>query len=128
MKNTRFYICETCGNVIGFIDGNPERLSCCGKPMQLLVANAVDASKEKHLPYLIDEGDEVIVKIGEVEHPMEEEHYISWVAQVSENETTRIRLHPGEKPEVKFKKAKNAKNATIYAYCNKHGLWGLEIK
>ena len=42
MKNTRFYICETCGNVIGFIDGNPERLSCCGKPMQLLVANAVD--------------------------------------------------------------------------------------
>ena len=125
MKNTRFYICETCGNVIGFIDGNPERLSCCGKPMQLLVPNAVDASKEKHLPYLIDEGDEVIVKIGEVEHPMEEEHYISWVAQVSENETTRIRLHPGEKPEVKLKKAKNA---TIYAYCNKHGLWGLEIK
>ncbi len=125
MKNTRFYICETCGNVIGFIDGNPERLSCCGKPMQLLVANAVDASKEKHLPYLIDEGDEVIVKIGEVEHPMEKEHYISWVAQVSENETTRIRLHPGEKPEVKFKKTKNA---TIYAYCNKHGLWGLEIK
>ena len=125
MKNTRFYICETCGNVIGFIDGNPERLSCCGKPMQLLVANAVDASKEKHLPYLIDEGDEVIVKIGAVEHPMEKEHYISWVAQVSENETTRIRLHPGEKPEVKFKKAKNA---TIYAYCNKHGLWGLEIK
>lgn len=125
MKNTRFYICETCGNVIGFIDGNPDRITCCGKPMQLIIPNSVDASKEKHLPYLIDNGEDLIVRVGEVEHPMEEEHYISWIAQVTENETTRIRLKPNEKPEVKFK---NIKGATIYAYCNKHGLWAIENK
>ena len=125
MKNTRFYICETCGNVIGFIDGNPDRITCCGKQMKLIIPNSVDAQKEKHLPYLIDNGDDLIVRVGEVEHPMEEEHYISWIAQVTENETTRIRLRPNEKPEVKLK---NIKGATIYAYCNKHGLWAIENK
>ena len=125
MKNTRFYICETCGNVIGLIDGNSDRIACCGKPMQLIIPNTVDASKEKHLPYLINDGEDLIVKIGEIEHPMEEEHYISWVAQVTESETTRIRLKPNEKPEVRFK---NIKGAIIYAYCNKHGLWKTTIE
>ena len=37
----------------------------------------------------------------------------------------RIRLRPNEKPEVKLK---NIKGATIYAYCNKHGLWAIENK
>ena len=125
MRNTRFYMCETCGNVIGFIDGNPDSVTCCGKAMRLIIPNRVDALKEKHLPCLIDNGDDLIVRIGEIEHPMEEEHYISWIAQVTENETTRIRLRPNEKPEVKFK---NIKGATIYAYCNKHGLWAIENK
>ena len=117
-ENVKFYMCKTCGNVIGLINGNAEHLTCCGNNMEALVANSTDAAQEKHVPVFEKENDQIVVKVGSVEHPMEEEHYIMWVAQVSENETTRIRLKPGQSTEVRFK---YIPNSTIYAYCNKHG-------
>ena len=32
------------------------------------------------------DNNEIIVKVGEVIHPMEEDHYITWVSLVSDNE------------------------------------------
>ena len=55
---------------------------------------------------------------------MEEDHYIQWIALVSERQTTRIRLLPEEPSEVKFD---YIPNSVIYAYCNKHGLWKKEV-
>lgn len=124
-KNTVFYKCEICGNIIGLIDGDINHIKCCGKDMELLVANSQDAATEKHVPVYEKDGDEIIVKVGEVEHPMAEDHYIMWIAQVSENQTTRVRLHPNQKPEARFK---YIPNSTIYAYCNKHGLWKTEVE
>ena len=69
--------------------------------------------------------DEIVVKVGEVEHPMEKEHYIMWIAQVSENRTTRVRLYPEQATETRFP---YIPGATLYAYCNKHGLWKTTIK
>ena len=66
-----------------------------------------------------------MVKVGAVEHPMEKEHYIMWIAQVTENKTTRVRLYPEQATETRFP---YIKGATLYAYCNKHGLWKTEIK
>ena len=100
-------------------------MRCCGKEMELLVANSQDAATEKHVPVYEKDGDEIIVRVGEVEHPMVEDHYIMWIAQVSDNQTTRIRLHPNQKPEVRFK---YIPESTIYAYCNKHGLWKTEVE
>ena len=120
MQNTRFYVCPICGNVIGLIDGDINHISCCGKPMQLLEANTVDASYEKHVPVYEKVEDEIVVRVGEVEHPMEKEHFIMWIAQVTDNQTTRIRLYPEQETTVRFK---YIPGATIYAYCNKHGLW-----
>ena len=122
-KNTVFYKCPICGNIIGLIDGDINHMRCCGKEMELLVANSQDAATEKHVPVYEKDGDEIIVRVGEVEHPMVEDHYIMWIAQVSDNQTTRIRLHPNQKPEVRFK---YIPESTIYAYCNKHGLWKTE--
>ena len=119
-RNTVFYKCPICGNIIGLIDGDIKHMRCCGKEMELLVANSQDAATEKHVPVYEKDGDEIIVRVGEVEHPMVEDHYIMWIAQVSDNKTTRIRLHPNQKPEVRFK---YIPESTIYAYCNKHGLW-----
>ena len=56
---------------------------------------------------------------------MEKDHYIMWVAQVSDNQTTRVRLYPEQGIAVRFK---YIPGATIYAYCNKHGLWKAEVK
>lgn len=124
-ENVRFYKCPICGNVIGFIHGKEENMRCCGEKMELMKANSTDASQEKHVPVYKKTGNEIIVNVGEAEHPMEKEHYIMWIAQVTENETTRIKLLPEQSTTVKFK---YIPNAIIYAYCNKHGLWKTEVK
>jgi len=55
---------------------------------------------------------------------MEKDHYIMWVAQVSDNRTTRVRLFPEQGTEVRFK---YIPKSIVYAYCNKHGLWKTEV-
>ena len=119
-ENVKFYRCPICGNVIGLIDGNMEHITCCGKPMELMIANTTDASQEKHVPVYEKVEDEIVVKVGSVEHPMEKAHYIMWIAQVTENKTTRVRLYPEQATETRFP---YIPNSTIYAYCNLHGLW-----
>lgn len=99
---------------------------CCGKAMEELVPNTVDASAEKHVPVVEVVGNKVEVKIGEVEHPMVEEHYIEWIALETEQGMQLKNLNPGDKPSVIFRL--NGEKATAaYAYCNLHGLWTTEI-
>ncbi|MFR3451515.1 MAG: desulfoferrodoxin family protein [Collinsella sp.] len=47
-----------------------------------VAANSVDAAVEKHVPVveLQREGHVLNVTVGEVEHPMEDAHYIEWIA------------------------------------------------
>lgn len=124
-KNTVFYRCPICGNIIGLIQGDINHMRCCGKEMELMEANSADAATEKHVPVYKRVEDEIAVKVGEVEHPMEKDHYIMWIAQVSDNQTTRIRLYPEQSTEVRFK---YIPGSILYAYCNKHGLWKAEVK
>ena len=119
-KNVRFYHCPICKTTIGLIHGDMEHMTCCGKKLEELVPNTVDASIEKHTPVYEKVDNKILVKVGEVEHPMDEDHYIMWVAQVTDNTTTRVRLLPGEKIEIEFP---YIPGALLYAYCNKHGLW-----
>ena len=124
-ENVKFYKCPICGNVIGLIDGNAEHLRCCGQEMELLVANTQDASQEKHVPVYEHVDGEIVVKVGAVDHPMTKEHYIMWIAQVTEDRVTRVNLKPGDDVIVKFP---YISNSVIYAYCNLHGLWKKEVK
>ena len=123
-KNTRFYKCNICGNVVGLIDGDINHMTCCGQKLENLTANTVDASVEKHTPVVEVKGENIVVKVGSVEHPMTEEHYIMWVAVMTDNETTRVRLNPHDTPEVILP---YKKGSTVYAYCNLHGLWATEV-
>ena len=125
-ENTKFYVCRICGKVIGLINDTGIPTICCGEKMEQLKTNTADASVEKHVPvYEIDkEEGEIIVKVGSIEHPMEKDHYIMWIAQVTDNVTTRIQLFPEQETTVRMK---YIKGATIYAYCNKHGLWKKQV-
>jgi superoxide reductase len=98
-------------------------LVCCGQEMELLVANTVDASKEKHVPVVTKEGGKVTVKVGSVEHPMVEEHYIQWIYLCTKNGGQRKSLKPGEKPEATFYVGEDEDVCEVYEYCNLHGLW-----
>ena len=124
-EKIRFYKCPICGNIIELIEGDNSHIVCCGKQMEELKANTVDAAVEKHIPVYEKIEDEIVVRVGELEHPMEKDHYIMWIAQVSDNQTTRIRLYPEQSTEVRFK---YIPESILYAYCNKHGLWKSEVK
>jgi len=68
-----------CGNIIGVIHNAGVPMMCCGEKMQELIPGTVDAAVEKHVPVVSVDGNIVTVKVGEVEHPMVEEHFIQWV-------------------------------------------------
>ena len=126
MKNVKFYICPQCGNIIEMIHDAGVNPFCCGQKMDELVPGAVEASHEKYIPAVDVDGGILAVKVGSVEHPMAEEHWIEWVELVSDKGIQRKYLNPGEAPKVKFL-LNGEKPLAVYAYCNLHGLWKVEL-
>lgn len=117
--------CTKCGAMVKVIEdcncGNCG-IKCCGEEMVKLVPNSVDAAVEKHVPTYEKVEDEIFVKVN---HVMEKEHFIEWIALVADNKEKMIKLYPEQNAEVRFK---YIPGSTIYAYCNKHGLWKTEVK
>lgn len=89
--------------------------------------NTVDAATEKHVPAVTIERDGHIVhvQVGEVAHPMEEKHYIEWIALEADGRLEVHYLKPGQTPATFF--AGGVKSGKVYAYCNLHGLWAKEF-
>lgn len=117
----QIYKCEVCGNIIEVVHPSGGTLVCCNQPMKLMEENTTEAALEKHIPVIEKVDGGVVVKIGSVEHPMIETHYIEWIEVVTANKVYRKYLKPGEKPEAYFK----LKEEVLFAreYCNLHGLW-----
>lgn len=119
----RFYRCEVCGQIVAVIgtDGNP--LMCCMRDMQLLEAGTVDASAERHVPVFKRHGHKVIVKVGEVLHPMTKEHHIEWICLVTDKGIQWKYLASCDEAIATFRIQNNEHVAAVYAYCNLHKLW-----
>lgn len=115
------YKCAECGNVVEVLVSGGGQLVCCGKPMEKLEGNTVDASKEKHVPVIEKTANGYKVKVGSVEHPMEEKHYIMWISLIADGREYFKHLKPGDKPEAEF--CIEAKSVSAREYCNLHGLW-----
>lgn len=126
MCEIRFFKCMHCGNIIGVIHNAGVPMMCCGEKMTELIPGTTDAAVEKHVPVVSTEGNIVTVKVGEVEHPMLEEHFIQWVYLQTDRGGQRKCLKPGEKPEVKFALC-DEKPVAVFEYCNLHGLWKADI-
>ena len=126
MKNTKFYICPHCGNIVEMVNDAGPKPFCCGQKMNELVPGSVDASKEKHVPEVKVEENIVEVNVGSVDHPMVDVHWIEWVQLITDKGSYRKQLNPGEAPNVKFL-LKDEKPLAVYAYCNLHGLWKKEL-
>ncbi|MBQ2834680.1 MAG: desulfoferrodoxin [Clostridia bacterium] len=122
----KFYICRRCGNLIGKITDSGVPVVCCGQKMEALVPNTVEASSEKHLPFVTVKDGAINVNVGSVNHPMAPEHYIEWVYLQTETGGQRKAFKPGDEPNVTF--CLNGEKAiAVYAYCNLHGLWMTEL-
>ena len=118
---TKFFKCETCGNVaVKFVDSKVP-LVCCGKPMTELVPNTVDAAHEKHVPVVTRLDDcRIKVEVGSVHHPMTPEHYIAFIYVETDHGGIRVDLK--DTPEAVIHIGKEHIRA-VYEYCNLHGLW-----
>jgi len=123
----KFYKCETCGNIITKLNDSGVPVVCCGKPMTELVPGAVDASQEKHVPAVTVSGNKVTVQVGEVEHPMLDEHYIQFIVLETKTGFQKKTLKPGDKPVAEFVLADGDSAVAAYEYCNLHGLWVKEL-
>lgn len=120
-EKLQIYKCGVCGNMVEVVHVGGGELVCCGKPMELLVENTTDASREKHVPVIEKISNGYKIKIGSVPHPMEEKHYIEWIELIADGAALRQFLKPGDKPEAEF--CVQAQKVTAREYCNLHGLW-----
>lgn len=100
------------------------KIVCCGQPMQLLEEKTGDLGHEKHIPVIQETGNGVKVKVGEVAHPMEENHCIEWIEVIVNDKVYRKVLKPDEKPEAEFNiEIENIDQVSAREYCSIHGLW-----
>jgi transcriptional regulator with XRE-family HTH domain len=112
MARGKFYVCPVCGNVI--IATGETVVSCCGITLPPLEAEPAD---EEHAISKEIAEDEYFVSI---DHPMTKEHYISFLAAVSDFGVQLVKLYPEGSAEARFK---IDRVKTLYAYCNRHGLF-----
>ena len=119
----KIFICEKCGNMVELLQKGTCPVRCCGEPLKELIPNTTDAANEKHVPVVTVNGNEITVKVGEVEHPMVEKHYINFIAVETTKGVMRKNLAPGEEPIAKFVLADGEEYVAAYEYCNLHGLW-----
>lgn len=120
-EKLQIYKCEKCGNIVEVLHEGGGELVCCGQPMNKLTENTTDAALEKHVPVIEKTEGGFKIKIGSVEHPMIEEHYIEWIEIVVDGKAYRQFLKPGDAPEAEF--CIEADNITAREHCNIHGLW-----
>lgn len=110
MLRCKLYVCPVCGNVISSI--GEAVVSCCG--ITLPPSEPEPADTEHNIRAEIVE-DEYCVTL---DHPMTKQHYISFIAAVSDNGIQLVKLYPEGNAQAYFKINRVKK---LYAFCNRHG-------
>ncbi len=118
---TQVYKCTVCGNEVEVIGAGGGTLVCCKQSMELLAENTTDAAQEKHVPVIEQVEGGIKVKVGEVAHPMGDDHWIQWIEASVGGQTYRQSLAAGDPPEAVF--PVQGEEVTVRALCNLHGLW-----
>ncbi len=121
--DVKFYLCRHCGNIVAYVERSGVKVLCCGEAMQEMVPNTSDGAGEKHVPVISREGNIVTVKVGSVEHPSVEAHYIKWIALQTTSGVQFKRLSAGDKPQAQFALMEGEAPVAAFEYCNLHGLW-----
>ncbi len=120
-ERLQVYKCDVCGNTVEVLHPGQGGVVCCDQAMGLIEPKTEEQGKEKHVPVVEKTDKGIRVKVGSVPHPMEETHYIEWIAVQTDRGICRKFLNPKEKPEAEFEIRENILGAR--AYCNIHGLW-----
>ena len=112
MYKSRFCVCPVCGNVIASV--GEALVMCCGITLPPMEAEEPD---EEHRISVEKIEDEYFVS---VDHSMTKDHYISFIAAVSDSGIQLSKMYPESNAETRFR---TPLVRYIYAYCNRHGLY-----
>ena len=112
VRKSKFYICPVCGNII-HATGSAV-VSCCGIVLPEADSEEADISHEFEIIYI---DSRYYIKAN---HPMTKEHYISFIAYVTDGRFEMKKLYPEGNAEADFL---GRGHGFIFAYCNRHGLF-----
>ena len=122
----KLYRCSNCNKIITS-NAAIKTCDCCNQKLVELKPNTTEAAQEKHLPVVKVTDKTIKVTVGEVLHPMTEQHYISNIYLEFKDGTILCRrLTPNGNPVAVFK-LNAGKPVAAYAYCNLHGVWKTKI-
>lgn len=112
MKNTKYYICKNCGNIV--LCTGDASISCCGKKL-----------KEEILKKATDEEKLSVEQIDNQwyissDHPMDKQHYISFIAYVTGDKLNIIKQYPEWNMQAYIPKKEHG---MLIWYCTEHGLF-----
>ncbi len=116
MIRGKWYVCPVCGNVL-FAAGEAV-ISCCGITLPPLEPEAPDEDHEIDVRRVEDE------YLVTVDHPMTKDHYLSFLAAVSDRGVQLIKLYPEEEALARFR-IEGVRR--VYGYCNRHGLFAIKL-
>jgi len=112
LRKAKFYYCPYCGN-ISISTGNAE-ISCCGEKSLALTPSKPDTEHDVNIELVEDEW------FITTEHPMEKDHFISFVAFVSEGAVSFYKQYPEWTLQQRIPKRGHGQ---LYWFCNQHGLF-----
>lgn len=116
MLRTCFYVCPVCGNVIHSLGKGS--FTCCGITLPILEA---EESDEPHFIQIQQIENEYYITLN---HPMEKDHYISFLALISPDQIQLKKLYPEQSPDARFA---ITGSGVLYVYCNQHGLYRIKV-
>ena len=116
MLRTKWYVCPLCGNIL--CATGEAVISCHGIILPSLEAESPD---ERHTALIERVEDEYFVSIP---HDMTRDHYISFLAAVSDNGVQMVKLYPEGNAEARFK---INRSKYLYYYCNQDGLFRMKF-
>ena len=116
VARSKIYVCPVCGNVIHSL--GDAVISCCGVILPALESEEPD---EEHRIKVEVVEDEYYVT---VDHPMTKDHYISFLAALSDQGVQILKLYPQGPCDGRFK---INRVKYLLAYCNRHGLFRVKM-
>lgn len=124
-KILEMYKCNICGNFVEVVLPGAGELVCCGQPMERMreQTQGEEMVGEKHVPVISKTENGVEVKVGSIEHPMEDNHYIQFIEvnSLDKRYVKRKYLYPHEEPVLNLKCS--CDKVIARELCNIHGLW-----
>lgn len=116
MKNSRFYVCPQCGNIL--FSSTDASISCCGRKLSALS---------------IQHDNSHVFKVEQIQnefyitalHEMTKQHFISFVAAAASDAVIIRKLYPEQNAEIILPRLTGAH---YYGCCNEHGLFKIDIK